>query len=120
MLKIFEFDIRKVADVKPNSFFPKPKVESQVVALTPRENTHNIKPSDLELITHCFFRERRKTIRKPLERLFQNHTQKVIKKMNLNTIHRPENLAPEIYVHLTELYCDFIRETHEDFQPYHK
>ena len=42
ILSKWKFNIRKVTDVKPNSFFPKPKVYSTVLEFIPKEKIHKI------------------------------------------------------------------------------
>ena len=37
VLSNWKFNIRKIIDVKPNSFFPKPKVHSTVLEFTPKK-----------------------------------------------------------------------------------
>ena len=60
-----KFNIKKVTDVKPNSFFPKPKVHSTVLEFIPKKKIHKIKdPRNLEKITKVFFSQRRKMIKK--------------------------------------------------------
>ena len=49
ILSKWKFDIKKVTDVKPNSFFPKPKVHSTVLEFIPKKKIHKIKdPKNLE------------------------------------------------------------------------
>ena len=43
ILSRWKFDIKKVTDVKPNSFFPKPKVHSTVLEFTPKKKINNNK-----------------------------------------------------------------------------
>ena len=37
ILTKWKFDIKKVTDVKPNSFFPKPKVHSTILEFLPKK-----------------------------------------------------------------------------------
>ena len=71
ILSKWKFDIKKIIDVKPNSFFPKPKVHSTVLEFVPKRKIHDIRdPKNLEKITKVFFSQRRKMIKKYLCHLF--------------------------------------------------
>ena len=55
ILTKWKFDIKKVTDVKPNSFFPKPKVHSTILEFLPKKKIYEIKdPKNLEKITKIF------------------------------------------------------------------
>ena len=72
ILSKWKFDIRKITDVKPNSFFPKPKINSSVLEFVPKTKIHEIRdPKNLEKITKVFFSQRRKMINKPINILFK-------------------------------------------------
>ena len=43
ILSKWKFDIKKVTDVKANSFFPKPKVQSTVLEFIPKKNFIKLK-----------------------------------------------------------------------------
>ena len=43
ILTKWKFDIKKVTDVKPNSFFPKPKVHSTILEFLPKKKIYEIK-----------------------------------------------------------------------------
>ena len=59
-------------------------------------------PQKLEEITYIFFNQRRKMIKKPLNKIFNNN-ERIIKKLNINTNLRPQNLKPEVYFELAEI-----------------
>ena len=42
ILSKWKYDIKKVTDVKPNSFFPKPKIDSTVLEFTPKKKIYAI------------------------------------------------------------------------------
>ena len=55
ILSNWKFDIKKIIDVKPNSFSPKPKVHSSILEFTPKKKVYEIKsPKNLEKITKFF------------------------------------------------------------------
>ena len=97
----WKFNVKKVTDIKPNSFSPRPKVDSSLLFFSPKKNFFKIKnPSNLEKITRIFFNHRRKMIKKPFNYLF-NGNSKIIEKLNLNMNLRPQNLDFETYYKLT-------------------
>ena len=104
ILSKWKFDIRKVTDVKPNSFFPKPKVHSTVLEFIPKKKIHKIEdPRNLEKITRIFFSHRRKMLKKPFNQVF-NGNQKILEKLNFNLNMRPQNLDYETYYKLAQEY----------------
>ncbi len=104
ILSKWKFNIRKVTDVKPNSFFPKPKVYSTVLEFIPKEKIHKIKdPRNLEKITKIFFSQRRKMIKKPINILFKKFKFDY-KKFNINPSDRPQNLDIDKYLKIVNEY----------------
>ena len=99
----FKLDVINKFKVSPNCFFPKPKVNSLVIHFKPKKIKYKIKNfKNLEKITQIFFSNRRKMINKNLKKLI---SEKKIKKIsNLKINYRPENLKPEIYYKIAELY----------------
>ena len=56
ILANWKLNINKVIDIKPNSFKPKPKVDSSLLFFTPKKEFYKIKdPKNLEKITRIFF-----------------------------------------------------------------
>ena len=61
ILANWKLNIKKICDVKPDSFSPRPKVNSSLLFFTPKKNIFLIKESKkLEKITNIFFNNRRK------------------------------------------------------------
>ena len=88
-------------NVSPNCFYPKPKIISSVLHLSPiRKEIYKIKNLDnLEMITNIFFSNRRKMIKKNFKKILGK---KSVKNLNLNL--RPSDLKSEIYYKITKLY----------------
>ncbi len=88
-------------NVSPNCFYPKPKITSSVLHLSPiKKEINKIKNLDnLEMITNIFFSNKRKMIKKNYKKILGK---KRIKNLNLNL--RPSDLKSEIYYKITELY----------------
>ncbi len=104
ILSSWRMNIKKIKEVSPNSFYPKPKVKSTILVLEPKKKYFQINnPQNLEHITRIFFNLRRKMIRKPLSILFKN-VDKISKKLELDTKLRPENLSPIIYYKICKEY----------------
>ncbi len=104
ILANWKLNITKITDIKPNSFIPKPKVDSSLLFFTPKKKFYKFKnPKNLENITRIFFNSRRKMIKKPYNQIF-NGDLKVLEKLKLNLNLRPQNLSYETYYKLTEEY----------------
>ncbi len=100
----WKLDIKKIIDIKPNCFNPKPKVDSTLLFFTPKKNFYKFKnPLNLEKITRIFFSQRRKMIKKPYNQLFPDNLD-ISKKLNINLNLRPQNLNFETYYQLTNEY----------------
>ena len=104
ILSKWKFNVKKVTDVKPNSFFPKPKVHSTVLEFQPKKKIHEIKdPKNLEKITKIFFGQRRKMIKKPINVLFKDlHFD--FKKFAINPSDRPQNIEVSKYLKIVDEY----------------
>tara|TARA_B100000963_G_scaffold153442_1_gene133640 strand:- start:848 stop:1636 length:789 start_codon:yes stop_codon:yes gene_type:complete len=101
ILANWRLDIKKIIDIRPESFFPKPRVESSLLFFSPKKNFHKINdPNNLEKITRVFFRHRRKMIRKPFNQLFSKKYE-ILNKLNIKLNLRPQNLDFETYYKLT-------------------
>tara|TARA_B100000035_G_C20847423_1_gene485875 strand:- start:3 stop:788 length:786 start_codon:yes stop_codon:yes gene_type:complete len=90
--------------VSSNCFFPKPKVTSIVLHFkTLQKVNYKIKNiTNLEKITNILFSQKRKMIKKNINKILDNNALKKIKGLDLNL--RPEEIRPEIYYKITELY----------------
>ena len=96
--------IKKICDIKPGSFLPKPKIDSSLLIFAPRNNFYKINdPKNLEKITRVFFSNRRKMIKKPFNQIF-NGNHRILEKLNIDLNLRPQNLNFETYYKLTEEY----------------
>ena len=104
ILSNWKLNIKKIIDIKPESFTPKPKIDSSLLLFTPKEKFFELKNAkNLETITRIFFSQRRKMLRKPFNRIFRD-PQKVSKKFNIDLNLRPQNLEPDTYFDLVNEY----------------
>ena len=104
VLANWKLEINKICDIKPESFFPKPKINSSLLFFKPKKNFFKIdNPKNLEKVTRIFFNHRRKMIKKPFNQLF-NGNEKVLDELNIDLNLRPQNLDFNTYYKLTEAY----------------
>ena len=100
----WKLNIKKIMDINPSSFFPKPKVMSSLLIFEPKINYIKFKNSkNLEHITNIFFNQRRKMIKKPLNILFKD-SKKVIDELDLEVNLRPQNLKKETFYKICLIY----------------
>ena len=104
ILTHWKLNVEKICDIKPESFSPKPKVDSSLLFFSPKKNFYNIKnPKNLEMLTRIFFNHRRKMLKKPFNQLF-NGNKKILDKLKIDLNLRPQNLDFEKYYQLTNEY----------------
>ena len=106
ILANWRLNIKKICDVSPLSFQPKPKIYSTVLFFEPKKEFFSLKNSkNLEKITRTFFMHRRKMIKKPYYQLF-NDDNTIASKVGIDLNLRPQNLDFETYFKLTKEYED--------------
>ena len=104
VLSNWKLNITKVCDIAPNSFYPKPKVESSLLHFIPKKSFFKLNnPKNLEKITRIFFNQRRKMIKKPFNQIF-NGNNEVLTRLNIDLKLRPQNLDYLTYYSLTKEY----------------
>ena len=104
ILANWRLNINKICDISPESFSPRPKIQSTLIHFTPKKNFVDIKdPLNLEKITRVFFSHRRKMLKKPFNQIFNGNTD-LLDKFNLDLNLRPQNLDFDTYYKLTIEY----------------
>ena len=104
ILANWRLNINKICDISPDSFSPRPKIQSSLIHFTPKKNFAEIKdPVNLEKITRIFFSHRRKMLKKPFNQIFNGNTD-LLDKFNLDLNLRPQNLDFDTYYKLTIEY----------------
>ena len=104
ILANWRLNINKICDISPESFSPKPKIQSTLIHFTPKKNFAEIKdPLNLEKVTRIFFSHRRKMLKKPFNQIF-NGNNDLLNKFNLDLSLRPQNLDFDTYYKLTIEY----------------
>ena len=100
----WKMNIKKICDIKPEAFYPKPKIDSSLLLFYPKKNFIKIKdPSNLEKITRIFFNQRRKMLKKPFNQLF-NGDKRILDKLKIDLNLRPQNLSLDTYY---QLACEY-------------
>ena len=88
--------------VSPNSFYPKPKVESAILHLAPKSNvSYADSIDDFNYIVKQSFSMRRKTLANNLKKIINID---LLENIGVNTKLRPENLSLNDYIHISNLY----------------
>ena len=104
ILANWRLNIKKICDISPESFSPKPKIQSTLIHFTPKKNFVEIKdPLNLEKITRIFFSHRRKMLKKPFNQIF-NGKNDLLDKLDIDLNLRPQNLDFDTYYKLTIEY----------------
>lgn len=85
--------VKKIADVNPNSFWPTPKVKSNLVLLKPYKKPL-LQKKTLAIIKKCFMHKRKKVFHSLKNILNQDEVKlaKIFKKSNIDLNARAENL----------------------------
>ncbi len=104
ILTYFRLKVLKKFLVSENCFSPKPRVISMVVHFLPKKNMNykidNLK--NLEKITNILFSNKRKMIRKNINKILNKYEIENLRELKLNL--RPAQIKPETYYKITELY----------------
>ena len=104
ILANWRLNIKKICDIPPECFSPRPKIQSTLIHFTPKNDFVKIKdPTNLEKITRIFFSHRRKMLKKPFNQIF-NGNNNLLDKLNINLNLRPQNLDFDTYYNLTIEY----------------
>ena len=100
ILTNWKLNVKKIIDIKPQSFSPRPKIDSSLLLFTPKQKFFKLKNvKNLEMVTRIFFSQRRKMIKKPFNKVFKN-AREVAEKFSIDLNLRPQNLDPETYFKL--------------------
>ncbi len=104
ILTNWRLKVKKICDIGPDCFSPKPKIDSSVLYFEPKNNFFKIKdPKNIEKISRIFFNHKRKMLKKPFNQLF-NGNQKILDKLKINLNLRPQNLDFDTYY---KLVCEY-------------
>tara|TARA_E500000331_G_C16598469_1_gene430559 strand:- start:11 stop:469 length:459 start_codon:yes stop_codon:yes gene_type:complete len=107
-------DVKKILNVKPSSFIPRPKVESTVIKISPKDKHININSEVFEKIVKVCFSQRRKKIKNNLDQLNIN-TISLLELSNIDPDVRAENIDIEGFIRISKNYEELTKESLEDF-----
>ena len=94
-------EVKKVFDVSPENFHPKPKVNSSVIELSPKSNL-NFNYERVDKLLKICFAQRRKKLKNNLNKISYSNLEKIIKSgIDLNL--RPQDISIENYVMMSKL-----------------
>ena len=104
ILTNWKLNIKKICDISPDCFYPKPKIDSSLLYFSPRTDFFDFNnPKNLEKLTRIFFNHRRKMIRRPFNQIFKGNIE-ILNKLKLDLNLRPQNLDLLTYYNLTKEY----------------
>jgi|TARA_B100001167_G_C16564450_1_gene209575 16S rRNA (adenine1518-N6/adenine1519-N6)-dimethyltransferase len=92
--------VEKCFDIKPNAFYPAPKVMSSIIKLIPKTPLEEQIDIELNQILIAAFNQRRKKIINSLKGLL---TIDQIKEANIDPESRPENLTVNDFLNLSKV-----------------
>ena len=107
-------DVKKLLTVKPSSFIPRPKVDSTVIKISPKNKDININTEIFENIVKTCFSQRRKKVKNNLDQLNIN-TISLLELSNIDPDLRAENIDIEGFIRISRNYEELIKENYEDF-----
>ena len=107
-------DVKKLLNVKPSSFIPRPRVDSTVIKISPKNKDININTEVFEKIVKTCFSQRRKKVKNNLDQLNIN-TISLLELSNIDPDLRAENIDIEGFIRISRNYEELIKENYEDF-----
>ena len=104
ILANWKYDIKKILDINPECFIPKPKIKSTLLEFIPKNSFIELEnPRNLEKITNLFFNQRRKMIKKNFMKLFKDFNI-VSEKYNIKLTDRPQRLSINKFLMIIKEY----------------
>ena len=100
----WRLDIKKLFDVSPSCFYPKPKINSSVLHFTLKKNYIKFKKNrNIEIVTKTFFNQRRKMIKNPMKQLFCDYIE-LAKDLDIDLNLRPQNISLDNYYKIIQKF----------------
>jgi 16S rRNA (adenine1518-N6/adenine1519-N6)-dimethyltransferase len=109
-------DIKKIADINASSFYPKPKVDSEVLEIRFKREPEYLADDETFLyrVVKAAFGNRRKTLKNALFAsnlgIEANHAKVVLERSEIDPMRRAETLDIEEFVRLSNNIARFLRE----------
>jgi len=107
-------EVKKLLNVKPSSFVPKPKVDSTVIKVSPKNKDIVVNNEIFEKIVKVCFSQRRKKVKNNLDQLNIN-TISLLELSNIDPDIRAENIDIEGFLRIAKNYEELIKENLEGF-----
>ena len=107
-------DVKKLLNVKPSSFIPRPKVDSTVIKISPKKKYINVNNEVFEKIVKVSFSQRRKKIKNNLDQLDIN-TISLLELSKIDPDLRAENIDIDGFLRISKNYEELTKENLEDF-----
>ena len=107
-------DVKKLLNVKPSSFIPRPKVDSTVIKISPKNKHINVNDEVFEKIVKVCFSQRRKKVKNNLDQLNIN-TISLLELSSIDPNKRAENIDIDGFLRISRNYEKLIKENLEDF-----
>ena len=102
-------DVKKLLNVKPSSFIPRPKVDSTVIKISPKNKHINVNDGVFEKIVKVCFSQRRKKVKNNLDQL-NIDTISLLELSNIDPDIRAENIDVEGFLRISRNYEELIKE----------
>ena len=94
-------NVKKIFDVSPENFHPKPKVNSSIIELIPKSNLNFNYENIDELLKICFA-QRRKMLKNNLNKISHSNLQKIINS-GVDLSLRPQDISIDNYLMMSKL-----------------
>tara|TARA_B100000530_G_scaffold24060_1_gene15377 strand:- start:617 stop:1471 length:855 start_codon:yes stop_codon:yes gene_type:complete len=107
-------DVKKLLNVKPSSFTPRPKVDSTVIKISPKNKHINVNDEVFEKIVKVCFSQRRKKVKNNLDQLNIN-TISLLELSSIDPNKRAENIDIDGFLRISRNYEKLIKENLGDF-----
>ena len=107
-------NVKKLFNVKPSSFIPRPKVDSTVIKISPKNKQINVNDEVFEKIVKVCFSQRRKKVKNNLDQLNIN-TISLLELSNIDPNKRAENIDLDGFLRISRNYEKLIKENLGDF-----
>lgn len=113
-------DIKKIADINASSFYPKPKVDSEVLEIGFKREPEYLADDETFLyrVIKAAFGNRRKTLKNALFAsnlgIEANHAKVVLERSEIDPMRRAETLNIEEFVRLSNNIARFFREPYQN------
>lgn len=96
-------EVEYILDVPPESFAPRPSVDSTVIMLTPKEQlAEGLDLVKLEKILKISFQGKRKMLRKALSECFGNRMEDILAACGIKSTARAQELSVDDYINLSK------------------